>query len=276
VSARLAEFQSTSKTGIRRLYTLANARAMAPYHRYLIRRAALGLFNGKDCYEAYASDCSNPHVVHDIHVSADARISDDELGHRLSRSNTPIRLVYAGRVHPYKGVTDWIEALSIAEKAGVDFTATWFGSGPELDAAREQVKRLGLVSKVRFPGPVELTRLLAKLRSFDAFVFCHKIPESPRCLIEALICGLPLIGYDSNYARDLIRNGGGLLSPIHDPKGVARSLSAIQDKAVLSKLSHRAEEDGRRFTDEAVFRHRSDLMKTIKVSHINLAENPAK
>jgi glycosyltransferase involved in cell wall biosynthesis len=173
-------------------------------------------------------------------------------------------------------VTDWIEALSIAAQAGVDFTATWFGAGPELEAAREQVKRLGLVSKVRFPGPLEFDRLLVELRSFDAFVFCHKIPESPRCLIEALICGLPLIGYDSNYARDLIRNGGGLLSPIHDPKGIARSLSTIQDKGVLSKLSQRAAEDGRRFTDEAVFRHRSDLMKTIKISNINLAENLAK
>jgi glycosyltransferase involved in cell wall biosynthesis len=214
--------------------------------------------------------------VHDIHVSDDSRISDDELAHRLSRSKAPIRLVYAGRVHPYKGVTDWIEALSIAAQAGVDFTATWFGEGPELDSAREQVKRLGLVSKVRFPGPLEFDRLLVELRNFDAFVFCHKIPESRRCLIEALICGLPLIGYESNYARDLIRNGGGLLSPIHDPKGIARSLSTIQDKVVLSKLSRRAAEDGRRFTDEAVFRHRSDLMKTIKVTHTNLAENLAK
>src|SRR5262249_14677085 len=149
VASRLAEFQGMSKSGIRRLYTLANARAMTPYHRYLIRRAALGLFNGKDCYEAYAADCSNPHVVHDIHVSADTRISDDELGRRLSRPKTPIRLAYAGRVHPYKGVTDWIEALSIAARDGVDFTATWFGAGPELDAAREQVKHYGLQSKVR-------------------------------------------------------------------------------------------------------------------------------
>ena len=100
---------------------------------------------------------------------------------------------------------DWIEALSIAAHDGVDFTATWFGAGPELDVAREQIKQLGLASKVAFPGPLDLPHLMRELRTFDAFVFCRKTCKSPRCLIEALICGLPIIGYNSSYARNLIR-----------------------------------------------------------------------
>ena len=213
VEPRVVEFQSKSKTGIRRLYTLTTARMMAGYHRYLVRRSSLGLFNGMECYEAYASYANNPHVVYDIHVGAAVRISDDKLEDRLSRSAGPLRLVYAGRVHRDKGVYDWIEALSIAARDGVDFTATWFGTGPELGGAREQIKQLGLTSKIAFPGPLDLSKLMHELRTFDAFVFCHKTPESPRCLIEALICGLPLIGYESGYPRDLIRTGGGILTP---------------------------------------------------------------
>jgi colanic acid/amylovoran biosynthesis glycosyltransferase len=266
VEPRVVEFQSKSKTGIRRLYTLATARMMAPYQRYLIRHSALGLFNGMDCYEAYAGYSSNPHLVYDIHVGADARISDDELSNRLSRSTGPLRLVYAGRVHRDKGVLDWIEALCIAAHNGVEFTATWFGDGPELQATRELTKQVGLASNVIFPGPLDLSQVMSQLRAFDAFVFCHKTPESPRCLIEALICGLPIIGYDSGYPRGLIRNGGGILSPIHDPRGIACSLSAMQDRAALSHLSRRAVLDGRQFTDESVFRHRSELMKTIRAS----------
>jgi colanic acid/amylovoran biosynthesis glycosyltransferase len=266
VEPRVVEFQSESKTGIRRLYTVANARILASYQRYLIRHSALGLFNGMDCYDAYAAYSSNPHVVHDVHFGADARISVDELNNRLSRSTGPLKLVYAGRVHRDKGVLDWIEALSIAARDGVDFRATWFGAGPELDAARERIKRLGLTSKVVFPGPIDPPHLMRELRTFDAFVFCHKTPESPRCLIEALICGLPIIGYDSGYPRELIQNGGGMLSLIHDPHGVAHSLFAIQDRATLSNLSRRAAIDGRQFTDESVFRHRSELMKTIRTT----------
>jgi glycosyltransferase involved in cell wall biosynthesis len=87
-------------------------------------------------------------------------------------------------------------------------------------------------------------------------------------LIEALICGLPIIGYDSSYARDLIQNGGGMLSPIHDPRSLARSLLAIQDRATLSHLSRRAAIDGRKFTAESAFRDRSKLMKTIRTTRI--------
>ena len=219
-----------------------------------------------DCYKAYASYSSNPHVVHDIHIEADARISDHELNKRLSRSTGPLRLVYAGRVHSDKGVLDWIDALAIAARDGVDFTATWFGGGPELDAARARIHQLGLASKVVFPGPLDLPQLMRELRTFDAFVFCHKTPESPRCLMEALICGLPIIGYDSSYARDLIQNGGGMLSPIHDPRSLARSLFAIQDRATLSHLSRCAAIDGQKFTAESAFCDRSRLMKTIRIS----------
>ena len=266
VEPRVVEFQSKSKTGIRRLYTLANARIMARYHRYLIRHSALGLFNGMDCYKAYAGYSSNPHVVHDIHIEANARISDHELSKRLSRSTGPLRLVYAGRAHNDKGVLDWIDALAIAARDGVDFTATWYGGGPELDAARARIHQLALASKVVFPGPLDLPDVMRELRTFDAFVFCHKTPESPRCLMEALICGLPIIGYDSSYARDLIRNGGGMLSPIHDPRSLARSLFAIQDRATLSYLSRCAAIDGQKFAAESAFCDRSRLMKTIRIS----------
>ena len=268
VEPRVVEFQSKSKTGIRRFYHLATAQLMARYHRYLIRHSALGLFNGMDCYEAYARYSNNPHVVHDIHLGADARISDDEFDERLSRSTGPLRLVYAGRVHRDKGVLDWIEALAMAAHDGADFLATWFGAGPELIAARERIKQLDLASKILFPGPLDLPHLIRELQAFDAFVFCHKTPESPRCLIEALICGLPIIGYNSSYARDLIQNGGGMLSPINDPGRLARSLLAIQDRATLSHLSRRAAIDGRKFSAESAFRDRSKLMKTIMATRV--------
>ena len=94
---------------------------------------------------------------------------------RLSRSTGPLRLVYAGRVHHDKGVLRLDEALAIAAHDGVDFTATWFGAGPELDAARERIKQLGLASKIVFPGPLDLPKVMRELRTFDAFSFVTKL-----------------------------------------------------------------------------------------------------
>jgi colanic acid/amylovoran biosynthesis glycosyltransferase len=276
VESVVAEFHSKSKNGLRRLSSLAVAKVMARYERHLIRRSALGLFHGMDCYDAYARYCGNPHVVHNVHQGASALISERELDKRLFRPQASLRLIYAGRVHLDKGVFDWIEALSIASNERIDFTATWYGTGPELEAARADVTQRGLSSKIKFPGSYESSKILRELHISDAFVFCHKTPEAPRCLIEALMCGLPIVGYDSNYPRDLIRHGGGMLMPVNDPRGIAQSIAAIQDRTVLSDLSHRALADGRQFTDEKVFYDRSVLMKTVRVNAIRKVRQPHK
>ena len=105
--------------------------------------------------------------------------------------------------------------------------------------------------------------MIGALSAHDVFVFCHKTPESPRCLIEALICGLPIVGYDSAYPRDLIsENGGGLLTPRDDPNTLADTLHTfLQNRHHVADLAEAARLDGMRFSPEQIFRHRSDLMK---------------
>jgi glycosyltransferase involved in cell wall biosynthesis len=236
---------------------------MARYERHLIAHAALGMFNGMDCYVEYSKYCRNSHLVHNFTRGPSDRIGNQELERRLQRRDQPLRLVYAGRVHREKGVFDWIDALNTAAEDGSDFLATWYGAGPELDAARIHVMQLGLTSKISFPGTLDDHGVLSALRNADAFVFCHKTPESPRCLVEALISGLPLIGYESPYSKDLIRNGGGLLTAQHDPRGIARSIAILEDRAKLIDLTHRAQLDGALCSYVDPFRQRSDLMKTI-------------
>jgi glycosyltransferase involved in cell wall biosynthesis len=224
-----------------------------------------------DCFETYAPDCARPYLVHDIHVGGENLISAAQLSDRLSHLNErPLRLAYAGRVHQEKGIFDWIDTLSLLAKAGVSFQAKWFspGGGPELEAACRLTKELNLTTKIEFPSTIDdHGELLRELKSFDAFVFCHKISESPRCLIEALQCGLPIIGYETAYPKDLIKvHGGGLLTPINDVARLSEALLLLsRDRNLLRELSERATQDGALFTDESVFYHRSELMKLINV-----------
>jgi glycosyltransferase involved in cell wall biosynthesis len=268
VESQVTEFTGQSKKGLRRLYALLTAKFMALYERRIIKCCALGLFHGMDCYAAYSGYCSNPHIVHNIHVGADALISPSRLTARLARSTGPLKLAYAGRTHRDKGIYDWIDALSLVSEAGMDLIATWHGSGPDLSGARDLVRARGLSDRIRLPGEMNNhSQLLRELQQCDAFVFCHKTPESPRCLIEALMCGLPIVGYETDYPRDLIRaHGGGLLTPKGDSKELAHVLIELAgNRKLLHDLTEKAAKDGSLFTDERVFRHRSELMKTIRI-----------
>lgn len=262
VESQVAAVSARRMSGAKRIYGSVVAAIMQRFEQVVIRRSAIGLFHGADCFAAYAPFSSNPHLVHDIHLGEDARISPAELERKGNRAGTP-KIVYAGRVHPDKGPLDWVETLRLTASRGQIFTATWYGDGPQLEDALRAVEAGGLGDRVRFAGMIaDRALLMENIRDADIFLFCHKTLESPRCLIEALINGTPIVGYASRYPEDLIKgHGGGILTSM-DPDALSAALaSLLADRVRRSELVVAAAADGGPITDAAVFRHRSDLIK---------------
>ena len=260
VESKVAVFSNLSRRGLKKLYHSINIAIMTVLEKNVIRGSSLGLFHGQDCFDAYEKFSSNPHVVHDIATGHSDLISKSDLLNRLSQ-HEELRIAYAGRAHREKGVFDWIDTLT---NLTFPFRATWFGDGPEIDTARELIRSLALNDKIRFPGAVSHREVLHQLKSFDVFLFCHKTPESPRCLIEALQCGLPIVGYESPYPRMLAAHGAGFLSKQGDISKLARTLSDINsNRASLKSSSEAAVIEGTKYSAETVFAHRAELMRTI-------------
>ena len=106
----------------------------------MIRRAALGLFHGRETYDAYAPFCQQPQLVHDIHVKKSDHIGPDDLIRKQQQAGSgPLRIVYAGRADPMKGPLDWIEVLATLAHRGMDFRASWLGDGPLLAEMRSRL-----------------------------------------------------------------------------------------------------------------------------------------
>jgi glycosyltransferase involved in cell wall biosynthesis len=248
-----------------RKYVLSNMIRLV--HSYLIKRSHLGLFHGKDCYEAYAPLSSNPHVVHNIHLKRQDAISADRLAFKAAeiRSGGPIRLGYVGRADASKGVSDWLDAVRMLVDSGHAVEATWLGDGPELAKMRTTAERMRLANHIHLPGFVrDRGQVLEFLKNTHILMFCHKVPESPRALIESLVCGAPIVGYDSPYPRDLIgEHRCGSLTPQHDVHSLVQAIRALDhDRDQLAKMVMRTSFAPELYNDEAVFRHRSELIKT--------------
>jgi glycosyltransferase involved in cell wall biosynthesis len=251
---------------IRQLFSRQNSK----YQTYkAIRGCSLGLFHGKTVFDAYSPICRESHVVHDIHMSKQDAISDTALINKITsvkmRSN--LRVGYVGRVHPMKSPHEWIEVVRKVNKTLQEgrIHATWLGSGPLLDAAIEEVKDNCLENAIDFAGFVsDREAIRTFLQNIDVFLFCHVTPESPRCLIEALISGAPIVGFESAYARDLVGDrGGAIFSNIHDTDSLANSLcNLIDNRDKLAQLIEAAATNRPFYNDESVFEHRSNLIKT--------------
>lgn len=255
----------SGKTLKARLKARLTHRPMAMLERALIRRATLGLFHGAETHAAYARYARTAEIVHDIHLSEQDHIPPATLASKISTTGQgPLRLAYVGRADAMKGPLDWIQVMVALNASGVDFQATWLGDGEVLPAMKAEVARHGLGDRVHLPGFVrDRATILETLRNAHAFVFCHKTPESPRNLIEALVSGAPIVGYSSPFPQDLIAtHGGGVLTPLNDPAALASALSALaHDRPRLAALMSQAARDGAPFNDVAVFRHRSDVIR---------------
>lgn len=249
----------------RRLRARLTYRPMAMLEHKVVTMAALGLFHGKDTFDAYGPYSSNPHLVHDIHIREADHIPTDELAKKVAQvGDGPLQIVYAGRADAMKGPLDWVAVLERLHGMGVGFRATWLGSGDELEHMRARIARAGLSQQVFLPGFVsEHDQVLKELRRAHVFMFCHKTPESPRCLIEALSNATPIVGYESSYAQDLISgHAGGALVPVNDVEMLAYEVASLAtDRARAGRLIGQARADGLPFTDEKVFAHRSALIK---------------
>jgi len=253
------------KTWRRRLRAALTYRPMAALERFIIRRSTVGLFHGAETFSVYAPYARAAEIVHDIHLSVEDHISADQLQRKCEEAGSGrLRLCYLGRADTMKGPHEWLQAMQMLRDLEVDFEARWLGDGEHLEVMRQKTQSLDLQDRVQWPGFVrDRQQIRRELRHAQLFVFCHKTPESPRNLIEALTSGTPIVGYDSMFPRSLIEaHGGGLLTPMGNPAALASAVAAVaQDRERLVSLIRQASLDGAPFNDEHVFEDRSRLIR---------------
>jgi glycosyltransferase involved in cell wall biosynthesis len=239
---------------------------MKRYQRYLIRQSKLGLFQGQDCYAAYSPFCKQPYCVYDVHTKKSDQIDESSINLKIESllNGGSLLICYVGRAAEMKGPLDWLQTVHQIYKAGIDFQATWVGQGPLLKEMQSLVQELGIADRVHLVGFVsDRSKILQIMREHHIFLFCHKTPESPRCLVESLVSGCPIVGYSSSYPEGLVsENGGGLFVPMNNWQQLADLVIKLNsDRGKLSELIREAALSGKLFDEETVFRDRSDLIK---------------
>ncbi len=268
VEPQLLRKLARSGSGPRTWKKLAEASLMDRYHRSLIQHCAAGLWHGQECFSAYSPWCANNHLIHDVHTKPSDAISADRLETKLTEvlSAKELRIVYAGRMSEMKAPLEWIKAIAGARDRGAALRATWYGDG-ELRAQMEaELAALNLSGIVKLTGFVSDRQILLEgLRDGHIMLFTHVTPESPRCLLEALICGTPIIGYDTAFARDLtVDLGGGSFVPMHDWSALGEKIAHLAERRnELGELIAEAAANGRRFNDEHLFQERSLIIKSM-------------
>lgn len=121
-------------------------------------------------------------------------------------------LGYIGQLIPRKGLDILLQALAQLDKT-LQCKAVIIGDGPQLPELQKLAHRLGVQDQVRFFGFKD--NRLEFLKGFDCFVLPSRLEGIPRCLMEAMAAGVPVIASDIPGCNDLIENrvNGRLFEP---------------------------------------------------------------
>ena len=151
---------------------------------------------------------------------------------------------YVGRLVPEKGVDLLLEA--VAELPGM-WRLLVVGAGPERDRLETLARRLGLTNQVSFEGIIPSLRMPAFYRELDALVLPSRsrpnwVEQFGRVLIEAMACGVPVVGSDCGEIPNVVEDAG-LIFPENDAGSLRECLAHLMREADLwADLAQRGRE----------------------------------
>ena len=133
------------------------------------------------------------------------------------------------RLDPQKNLPALIRAASSA-KASLDI----LGAGPLRDELVALARELR--ADVTFLDRVPNDRLPALIQQYKGFVLCSHFEGNPKVLLEAMSCGMPVIGTDVPGIGNLIENGANGLLCSEDATAIAAAMSRLKSNPDQAKL----------------------------------------
>lgn len=156
-----------------------------------------------------------------------------------SRPHNPITIGYAGRLVAEKGIQVLLNALA---QVHADWQLKILGSGPAYASLAALAEELKISARVNFVPWVTSDEMPQFYNSVDVLVVPSLTQPNwkeqfGRVIMEAMACGVPVIGSDSGEIPTVIGDAG-VIVPEGDDGALARALSAlIEDAGRREQLS---------------------------------------
>lgn len=127
-----------------------------------------------------------------------------------------------------------IRAFSKIHKDYPDWKLKIVGDGEELDNLLALVKQLELESSVIFSG--FRSDVLQQMQKASMFVLSSWNEGFPLVILEAMVCGLPIIGFDIPSVREEVTEDGGLLVALNDEDALADAMKKLIEDTEMRKV----------------------------------------
>ncbi len=209
-------------------------------YRFLIRRSAnAAIAHGKFLAKALEEVC--PWLKGKVNSIGHGPLGmHDGLAH--ARRPMTLRLLFFGRIHKYKGLTYFIEAVIRLRREGLAVVGVVAGTGSDLEEHRDTMLAAGCFEVIdQYIAAADVPRLFLEAR---AVVLPYVDGTQSGVAAIALGCGRPVIASRVGSIPELVRNGqnGLLVAPTDVDALTAAIRSVVVDDELWEKLASGARE----------------------------------
>lgn len=158
-----------------------------------------------------------------------------------NQSNSVDRVIgFIGQMIPRKGIPDLLDVFDQLYREDKTLKLQLLGDGRQREELEEKAARQASAKAIEFLG--FRSDRLELLSRFNLFVMTSSLEGIPRCMMEAMAVGIPVVAYDIPGVDKLVTHGEtGLLAPHGDKAALANCCRRLlDDSALAARLSSNA------------------------------------
>src|SRR5258705_226415 len=156
------------------------------------------------------------------------------------------RIVSVGRLVPFKGFDDLIDACAELARRRIDFVCDIIGDGPLRETLQAKIEQLDLSSRVNLLGSLSQDAVLEKLQAAYIFALASTIDTQgatdvfPTVILEAMASARPVVSTRLAGIPELVVDGQtGMLVPPGDSTALAHALEQLlRDPELRLRFGH--------------------------------------
>ena len=133
-------------------------------------------------------------------------------------------VVYAGRLAAEKSIEPVIRAIALVKKEIPEINLALAGHGSQEKELKNLAKELAIENNVKFLGTLDKPTLAKLYQASEIFVIMSTSEVQNMCMLQAMACGLPLLGVRWRGITDLVGEKNGYLVAKDDYQALAEKI----------------------------------------------------
>ena len=190
-----------------------------------------------------------------IYISPSGGINPNTFKKTNYKKNTTMNFGFVSRIEKGKGWDTFIRAVNELKDKNFDFTI--IGSGSKEHQMLQLINKYGLEDNISVLPSQPQSELVDYFNSFSSFIFPSEFESLGLVGIEAMACGVPVIGANNEGILTYLKDGkNGLVFEVNNHKELATKIIEFSEfnELKLDKLSKEATETSRKYHQEVISR----------------------